>query len=477
MNHERSHREVRTSSHSKQNRIVRPQSKIKYTRPIASPPTFDRFWDNHQGILFQRFLWLWLQHSSWSNFGRGLFWGLIVGLTAVFSASGGVALTKIDIVEQAIARTISNNSRLIQPNNVTSLTHPLNILAIEVEPISNEMIEFSQAFIGESKTILLLKFQPELGTTEVINIPPDSRVKIPGLGWGTLADADRYGGTTLVSQLVSQLLDNAIVDRYVKGTSETFQQLIDSGKITLDSCNTRTENCSNRFKQVSRQKIATETIRQRLNVPGYFNNFQQSSIDIQPDLDTNLSIPEIMSVANFVKDLESENIAVNLISEYIPGKSLYINNQFSQSSLLKERSESDSSKTNQQSNDSLVSCSILSPYKGKHSNECQEKTVASYPKNRSVKNISIAVQNTTQIPELGMRLVSYLRSQNFQDVYLVEHIPLRLDKTKIIIDRKQLTTAKHLKKILGFGGLESKFRATAQPLTIQIGKDARHLFL
>ena len=336
MNHERSHSGDRTSPHSKKNKIVRPQNQVKYTRQIASPPTADRFTDNHQIISFHQILWFWLQHSPWFDFSHGLFWGIVVGLTAVFSASGGVALTKIDFVEQTIVRTLNINSSLIQ-SEVSGLTRTVNVLVMEVKPGRDEMLEFSSVVVGETKTILLLKFQPELDTTEVISIPTDSRVKIPKLGWGTLADANRYGGTTLVSQLVGQLLDGTTIDRYIRGTPQTFEKLIASGKITIDDCKDPIENCANHSQQIVQQRIATETIRQRLNIPSYLNSFQDTLTDVSSNLDTNLSVSEMMSIANFVKDLESENIAVNLIAEYTPGKTIYREDRLSQSSFLKNK--------------------------------------------------------------------------------------------------------------------------------------------
>lgn len=448
MNHERSHSGNRTSSHPKKSIIARPRNKIEYRESIASPPTMDRLTNNRQIISFHQILWIWAQQSSWFNVGRGLFWGIVVGLTAVVSATFGVALTKVDRVEQTIANTIDRNKPPVT-SEVSSLTRPINVLAIEVEPNSDRAIESSQTFIGESKTILLLKFQPNLKRFQVINIPIDSRVKIPGFGWGTLVDANQYGGTNLVLRSVALLLDDITIDRYIYSTPQTFKKLMASGKIKLDTCDRKYENCASKSQQILRQHRATETIRQRLNVPNYLSNFESSSIEHQADLDTNLSVPEIMSIAHFVKDLEPEKIAVNLLPKYTPGKAIDVKNRLTQSSGLTNESAIDFTQTRQ-----------------------QKKTAKISP---PAQDISIAVQNTTENPELGMRVVSYLRERNFRDVYLVEHIPLRLDKTRVILNQNDIAKAKHLKNILGLSGLEQKFSTIPQPLTIQIGEDARDL--
>ena len=420
MNHEKSHSEDGASSYSKKKKIVRVRDRIEFNEPIVFSGDRDDKIDRHQVVLLRQIFWFWLQQSPWYDFGRGLFWGAIVGLTAIVSAGYGAALTKFEVVEQAIVRTIDRSYSGSSSDASPVLNRSLNVLVMEVKPSANEMIEFSSASVGESKTILLLKFQPALDLVRIIYIPTDSRVKIPEFGWGTIADANRYGGIELVSKLVSGLSGGTKIDRYIRATPKTFDKLIASGKITLDKCDVRFEDCSNKLQQISRQKAAVQTIRQRLNIPTYLSDFEASLRNAGSNLDTNLSVSGFMAIANFVKEVDPQNITVELSSKYVPAYSL---------------SQSD----------------------------------------RLNRNTPIAVQNTTNTPRLGMNLVSYLRSQNFRDVYLVQQIPLRLDRTRIALDRGQLKEAKQLKEILGFGDLKSNPDTTAQPITIQVGKDAHHL--
>jgi polyisoprenyl-teichoic acid--peptidoglycan teichoic acid transferase len=360
-------------------------------------------YDIYQSTLFPKTFRFRAKQSSGFYFGRGLLWGGIIGFTVIFSASCGVALTKIDAVERTIATTIKRHSVNAKSFSSNSLTRPVNILLLEVEPSQNEIIEFSQSLVGQSKTVLLLQFNPQLNTVKIINIPVNSRVKIPKFGWGTLADANKYGGTSLVSQMVIQLLGGVEIDRYFRATPSTFNKLIASGKITLNNCHFDLENCDDPNLQISRQQTAVETIRQRLNIPTYFQSFQTTLGKTQADLDTNLSLREAMSVANFVKELEPDNIEVNLVPGYRAGQALDINHQ-----LYKSQSSEVETAAGDRNNSSLDSFSWL-------------------------KDAPIAVQNKTDSPELGMRMATYLRQQNFHDVYLVEQIPLKLDKTKIII--------------------------------------------
>ena len=211
------------------------------------------------------------------------------------------------------------------------LDRPINVLLIETKPEDGAIIQSSQGFASQSKTILLSQFDPQSNTAKIINIPVDSRVKIPGFGWGTINDANKYGGTPLVSQSVARLLNGITIDRYIEATPATFDRLISSGKITLNDCDARIEDCSNVAEQIARQETAIETIRQRLNIPTYFKSFENIWAEIQSNLDTNLSAPETRSIANFVKELESDDIRVDLVSGYTKGKSIDLNNKLHKS--------------------------------------------------------------------------------------------------------------------------------------------------
>lgn len=283
--------------------------------------------DNYQPI------WFWQLHSSWSSFVRGLFWGGIIASTAIVSASLGVGLTKFTVVEKVIAQTIdykasqARSDAQVTRENKPTVTRPVNILLIEVPNDPNDLIAFDRDFVGKTKTILLLKFNPQLGIAEAINIPTNSRVNIPGVGWGTMADAHSQGGTALVSQMVSQLLPGVTIDGYMRATTQTWRQLSESGKLTLVDCNKRIENCQDRKEQVIRQENTFRAIQQHLSVPAYLNNIKITASEIQSQLDSNITDSEMMLIIDFIQELESDKISVSLLPGYIPGKTIVKNSR------------------------------------------------------------------------------------------------------------------------------------------------------
>lgn len=413
----------------------------------------------HRHNSWQQFWLFWWQDSSWSYFNQGLFWGGLVGLTSILSAIGGVALTQVDFVEQQISQRLSgNNSKTLLTERYSTLTTPLQVLLVEVEPDANSLVGFSAKERGKSKTVLLLKVEPELNSAQAINIPLNAQIQIPGFGQGTVRDAYRLGGMQLLSQAINQLPGDFTVDRYLRTTPRVFQQLRDSGKITLENCDPRIESCGDKIDQVIRQQDAFETIRQRFNIPNYLANFQTAIAQVKPQLDTNISTAEIISVANFIKELEPEEITVDLLPGYTPGQPIKTSkNSNHQLKNLKGEGKMTTVTPEQSTPWSTLDPNLLSA------------------RNQEFQRHPVAVQNTTEHPELGRRVVAYLRERNFREVYLVEPSPLKLEQSNVVSNYSQVEIANYLKNVLGFGTLKAESAPERKELILQIGEDALDL--
>ncbi len=444
MNQERSRSRENPNWHRKNIPKARQDDQLSLIELLEADQHSEQFSNSHQSTPLHQPSWFCWQHSFWSYCTRGLFWGGIIGFTAISSAIAGVALTKIDAVEQAIVQKLPTSLNRRSPKQ-TILPRPINVLLLEVKDDAEQMIGFSDTFAGESKTILLLKVKPQQNLAQIINIPPNSKVEIPGFGQGTIKDAYKLGGTQLLSKTINQLNEDFTVDRYIRATPEIFRELTASGKITLQDCDSRITDCDNKGEQIIRQQTTFTTIRQRLNIPGYLASFKTAIAQTEPNLDTNISVPEIISLANFIKELDPDSLRVDLLPGYTPGKTITDSNQIAKSPPIKQKS------------DHAVITGI------------------SNGKTHPFQYHPIAIQNTTDNPELGRRVAAYLRHRNFRDVYLVEHIPLKLTQTRIMANGRQVKTVNYLQNILGFGYLEAESDSPNREITIQIGEDAFYL--
>lgn len=163
---------------------------------------------------------------------------------------------------------------------------------------------------------------------------------------------------------------------------------------------------------------------------------QQVSQRLQGNASALTSVEE----QTLIKELKPNPLRVNLLPEYTPS----------------------TIKNNQQ----LATSTIARP---KPLSSDQTSVLA---RQHPVQDKLVAVQNTTNNPELGIQVVAYLRQQNFRHVYLVKHIPLKLKQTNIVSNYGQVETANYLKNILGFGNLEAKSTLQQPKLVLQLGEDA-----
>ena len=444
MSKKRSPEDKKPLSSGKSVRGKNPQNQVEPNKSSKADRASKQISDPHQSTPLNRLLWWEGRNFFRSYFSRGIFWGGVVGFTSVSSAIAGVALTKIDLVEQQISTRLFKHSDNIAAVEPDAIDAPLQILLVEVEYDDQAMVEFDRTSIGKSKTMLLLKLEPELNLAQVINIPLDTKANIPGIGEGTVADAYAIGGMDLLSLTIDGLNEGMRVDRYLRTSEEVFQRLTDSGKITLKKCDPKVRDCLNLAEQVIRQETAFKTIRQRFNIPTYLASFRHTVEKIEPQLDTNISTTEIMQIANFIKELESDRLNVELVPRYTSSRANTNSDRPIRSDVA----------------DNTFALTI----------EPRETIALDHPW-----QYSVAVQNTTDHPELGRRVVAYLRQQNFRDVYLVKQIPLKLKQTKIVSNYGQVEQANYLKKILGFGSLESRSNETESELILQLGEDAFNL--
>lgn len=89
---------------------------------------------------------------------------------------------------------------------------------------------------------------------------------------------------------------------------------------------------------------------------------------------------------------------------------------------------------------------------------------------------AIAVQNTTNRPELAMGVLAYLSERNLNNVYLGSSLSLELKETELIFSSGNFQAAKNLQKILGIGRLKPSTPGDLNSdIVIRLGEDARSL--
>lgn len=423
---------------------------------------------------------------------KGLMWGVAFGLTALASgavgvslailspdlSSGKVAFTKTTELPGGKKTMLSQDSRWnsLLPYN---LARPVNILVMGIDRVLDAPPGSLQAFAGRSDTMLLLRFDPTDNSLRMLSIPRDTRVEIPDVGYEKINDANARGGPAMAAKVTSKTLNEVSIDRYVRVTTDAFRELVDvvggvevfvpkpmhyqdrTQKLDinleegLQTLNGDQAEQFARFRKdaigdigrVQRQEILLKALQHRVNNPTIIPRIPQAIGILQKSIDTNLSMEEILALANFGRQLTKEQVQMVMLPgrfsqpEEFEGRSFWI---------LSERGRD----------------RVMDQYFGVE-HEAQDQPY------RSFERLRIAIQNSTGNPELVERVKKYLRQQNFRNVYTLEDATQFLEKTEIIAQQGDLRSARSLQKLFGFGQVEASSTGDlGSDLTIRIGSDA-----
>lgn len=428
---------------------------------------------------------------------RGLLWGATVSVTAALSATIGATFALVTPSSPTqLMNLVRNNSWTWTQDESEfhekgagllpsyQLSQPINILVMGVDRVPDAEKGTAAVFGGHSDTLLLVRFNPDDRSVRLLSIPRDSRVEIPGVGFTKINDANLVGGSALAARVVSKTLNDVPIDRYVRVTTDAFKELVDlvggvevfvphsmsyrdvtqnleiNLKAGWQTLNGEQAEQFSRFRsdrygdigRVQRQQILMKALQKRLYSPAMLPRLPQAMRILQQYVDTNLSLEEILALANFGRELERENIKMVML----PGR-------FSQKEEFDARSYWIISETGVDR--------IMLDYFDRAPN-----SAIGLPDRRRTKRVRIAIQNATDDPALTQRVREYLTKQDFNNIYEIQDSPQLLAETEIIVQKGDLESANNLKNTLGLGRVEaSSIGDLDSDLTIRIGIDAKDL--
>ena len=296
-----------------------------------------------------------------SPFQRGLVWGAIFTVTAAMSAAVGAAVTLINPLDiTPVIETVQSWSSSFTPKTETAsrpqvapqpqparvkensphrLSRPLNLLVMGIEPVINAQPGSPEAFSGRSDSVLLVRFEPGDDSVKLLSIPRDSRVEIPELGSVTIDEINLRGGAALTARVVSKTLNNVPIDRYVRISAAGFQEvvnLVGGVEVFVPHAMSYTDMSQNlvinleagwqtldgeqaeqfvRFQEeeygdlgrVQRQQILLAGLQESLHNPAILAKIPQITQIVGQYIDTNLSLAEMLALAYFSHQLDSES--------------------------------------------------------------------------------------------------------------------------------------------------------------------------
>lgn len=420
--------------------------------------------------------------------------GLALGLTAVMSATIGAAVTLMMPLPEAIdpdpEESSFSISELWSKGFGYEITRPINILVMGMDlPLDLPPDKSSEdVFAGRSDTMLLVHLDPTTKSVNVLSIPRDTQVEIPGEGLSKINYANVIGGPELAAQVVSQNLNGVPIDRYVRVSTGAFRELVDllggvrvfvpehmeyedqtqNLKIDLEPgwqvLNGEQAEQFARFRndangdigRVQRQQQLIRALREKVMDPAILPLIPQAIQLFQKYIDTNLSPEEMLALAHYGLDLEQDNFRMVLLPGRFSTPEEYVASYWILDPVAKDQ--------------------VMQEYFDVSSVAVLNQQYDQYG-SHDLGDLKIAVQNASDDPYLGSQVVAYLQSQGFYNAYVIEDWPDQQQETQIIVQGGDLESAELLESVLGVGQVvPASTGDISSDLTIRIGEDwaAKH---
>ena len=416
-----------------------------------------------------------------------IFWVFFLVFTAAISAAIGAITALFAPVEpQIITRVLDatgfNDTSSNRPGYRVS--RPVNILLLGIDRVPEAAANSPKIFNGRSDTIALLHLEPRDKSISLLSIPRDTKVEIPGIRFSKINEANARGGVALATRLVSSMLNNTSIERYVRVSSSAFRELVDllggvevfvpramsykdtaqKLKINLaqgwQTLNGEQAEQFARFRndglgdigRIGRQQSLIQSLRNRLASPSVVVRLPQIVRLMQKYVDTNLNFEEILTIANFGLQLERDNFKMVML----PGRSSSEQGDLRSYWIL----------------DVAGRDRIMTQYFKQSVPDFAQWRFANPSQSVSPRNLKISVQNASSNPKTAKTVAAFLRKKGFSNVSVVKDWPDKQRQSQIIVQQGDLEAANLLQKALGDGKIEASSTGEIDSdLTLRIGED------
>jgi LCP family protein required for cell wall assembly len=417
---------------------------------------------------------------------------------ALLSASAG-ALLAVALADRPLMQNklTAEQAKVFNQGGISSsgtfrlpqLTRPVNILVLGVKVLSTDVNNPPpetrklgyQATInsldGLTDSMLLLRFNSNNQKLVVLSIPRDTRAYVDGEGLTKINEANVTGGPASAAKATSNLLGGVGIDRYVRINVLGVEKLIDAlGGITIyvpedmkyqDDSQHLYINLKKgkqhlngdkavqflRFRydsygdigRVQRQQMFFRAMKEQLLKPTTLVRLPQILSVVQSNLDTNLSVEELMALVGYAAQIDRSNMQMLMVPGVFSGQ------EFKASYWLPNQAQI---------------ATMARHYFG--------LTGASLAQTEAPNHVRIAIQDSTAQTGAVEKLINKLAGAGYGDVS-VDDQPWNelLATTRIIAQQGDADKARAIQASLGFGEvLVESTGSLESDVTIRLGQDA-----
>lgn len=278
-------------------------------------------------------------------------------LSATVGALLALSFSSTPLLQQYLApeeAAIFNKGGSLTRSNLRlpELTRTVNILVMGMSVLTKDVPDAApesqnlgyeaqvNSFDGLSDVMLLVRFDPETKKMTALSIPRDTRVEMERFGVIKINSANVKGGPAASARLVSQLLNGVQIDRYVRVNVEGVEKLMNAlGGVTVDvPKDMKYQDDSQhlyinlkkgrqhlngnqtlqllRFRhdgngdigRIERQQMVMRALMEQALTPATVARFPQILNVVQSNLDSNLSVEELLALVGFAVKIDRSNV-------------------------------------------------------------------------------------------------------------------------------------------------------------------------
>ena len=428
-----------------------------------------------------RFRWLWLLFSL---FGVATVSATTGALLAVSLSSPSLSQRELSSEEKAVFGGHQPISSL--GLQLPQLTRPVNILVLGIKVVTSDVDDsltqkygyhaLVNSFEGLSDTMFLVRFDPSQKKLSVLSIPRDTRAWVDGLGMTKINAANSRGGPALSAKAVSELLGGVPIDRYMRINVQGVEKLLDAlGGLTVyvprdmkyqDDSQHLYINLKQgrqhlngaqalsflRFRhdeygdigRVQRQQMAMRTLKEQALNPATLIKLPQILSVIRENLDTNLSMEEIVALAGFATQVDRSNTQMLVTPGDYGDIARYGTSYW------------------------LPSPDKIRALMTKHF----DQGVGSAETAQDVSQIQVAVQDASGNPEAARELARRLESMGYRRAFVAKPWKEMIGTTRVIAQNGDADGAQLVKEAIGQGDVRvDSSGILGSDVTIQLGSD------
>lgn len=435
------------------------------------------------------------QSPNWFLIGLGL------SGVAMLSATAGALLAVTlsskplqvspDTPEQSAAFNEEETISKQAPLQLPKLTRPVNILVLGTKVLSSDLGQSPRemggyharvnSFKGLTDTMLLMRFNPNSDDLSILSIPRDTPVYLPGHGRVKINTANQRGGAALSAEAISGLLEDVPIDRYVRVNVQGVEKLIDAlggvefyvpkdmkyrddsqhlyidikkgrqrldGETAVNFMLFRHDEYGDIGRVQRQQLLIRAVIEQALN-PATLARVPNIFSVIQSNVDTNLSVEELLALAGFAAKRDQKNIEMLML----PGR-------FGEIEDKEQEREISYWLPNHRQIDQMMARNF------------DIGRVSSTNRDQVSPYIRIAIQDSTENRSAVRSLDRALKEEGFRNVYVASEWGEPLSKTRIIAQNGNIEAAEAVADALGVGEVfVESTGALDSTVSIQLGQD------